>query len=462
MTIDLFTHITDLLIKIGSWLPAIIVLGFLIFIHELGHFLAARKVKARVDIFSLGFGPRLVGFKRGETDYRISLIPLGGYVKMAGEEPIQNAQMPTSTVKPTETDTRQSPNPDEITSKSIPERFLVYISGVLMNALVAIILVAGLAYTGILEDVSLLREPRVGYVVPGSPADTIGIKKNDLIRSVNGKDIENWQTALESIMIHSERSIALKVRRDDSILDFTLPPGNSDEFVLNGIDFPRKIIVGGVNAQSPASEAGFQMGDEISAVNGSPISTIQEMQYLVNESAGDALMFTVHRNSEILEKSVTPQLNTELNRYLIGITFSDDRVLKKYPFLESVKLGFVKNYEMGRSMFQFLGMLVTGQLSVKNLGGPIMIGVMAKNAADSGLRSLAQLTALISLNLAILNVLPIPLLDGGLILFLLIEAIRRRPLSDNVMIVLNYVFFFALIGLALLLSYNDILRLLKF
>ena len=428
-----------------SFIAVLAVLGFLIFIHELGHYLAAIKVGIKVETFSLGFGPRLFGFHKGDTDYRISAIPFGGYVKMAGED-MQNT---TGAL-------------NELQTKPIPARLLVFSAGAAMNAVAAVLLTIFLAYIGIYIPAYTAHVPQISWVMPGSPAAESGLQSGDIIKKVNSTPVDNWDLALSAIAIKPD-STDLTIDRDGSVTSVPFSLGNDlEKYPYGGIGIKRKVLISSVTTGSPAEVNGLLPGDEITAINHKPLTGIEELMYLVNNSQGQALLVEVKRNDQTFTTSITPEYHSDLSRFLMGISFSYDRILERHGLLESVKIGFVMNYEISKAMFQLVGQLITGQASIKNLGGPVMIGKLAGEAAKKGFRDLLSLTAFISLNLAILNILPIPILDGGLILFLLIEAIRRKPISEKVQIVLQNVFFFILISFALIVTYNDVINLNRF
>ncbi len=452
---------------IWGLVPMLVVLGFLIFVHELGHFLAARRVGVRVEVFSLGFGPRLFGFTRGDTDYRISAIPFGGYVKMAGGDMAAEAESPDSETNSAEDEDGFSRLPaekpreyqdDELPAKSIPARGLVYISGAGMNAIVAVIITTFLAYTGIYVSENSQKVPEIGWVVTDSPAADAGFETGDIILKVDRKTVGNWDDAYMALFLNPDISKPVTVMRNEQELTRTLDPVDLKAFPRGGFAMPTRIIVGSIRPDSPADEGGLKVDDILVGVNGRELKTVEELQVITNDSKGALLNFDIRRNEELFSTQITAEHNADLDRYLIGIGFSSDQVLKKYPFVEAVQMGFVMNYKMGKSMLELLGQLVTGKASPKNLGGPVMIGVLAKKASDAGIRPLLALTSFISLNLAILNVLPIPILDGGLILFLLIELVRRKPVSEKFLIVVQNIFFFILISFALFITYMDILR----
>ncbi len=449
-----------------SALAFLFVLGFLIFIHEFGHFIAARKVGIRVEVFSLGFGPRLFGFKRGDTDYRLSAFPFGGYVRMAGEDlPIQGKADSSGD----ENADKEALPPeivlkgDELQSKSIPQRLLVFIAGAGMNAVFAVLFTILLGYVGYYVPAYSVSPPEIGWISPGSPAEKAGLKPGDLIREVDGTSVETWEQAVNLIFADPARAHILDINRNDKTIRTAFTPGElSNENQLGGLAFPSTITVESVRKDYPAGAAGIQPGDVIVSVNGEKLRAIEQLQEIVNSYSGSPLEVSVLRNGKTERFQLTPKYDADAKRFLIGITFEKNQVLEKHDFPDAVKFGFVLNYQVGKSMLNLVGQLVTGKASVKSLGGPVMISVLAGKAAKRGWRELLSLTAFISLNLAILNVLPIPILDGGLILFLLIEALLGKPINEKLQIAIQNVFFVLLIGFFLVVTYNDIIRFFDF
>jgi regulator of sigma E protease len=344
----------------------LIVLGVLIFFHEFGHFLIARLFGVGVEKFSLGFGPRLIGKKIGITDYRLSLVPLGGYVKMVGEEP----------------DEELDPNllPLSFTHKNVVKRILIVFAGPLFNVLLALLIFFVIAMaTGL-----LILKPSVGSVKEGSPA----------------------------------------------------------------------------------AQAGFQKGDVITAIDGVPLESWEEMADRITHSNGQPLEIAVARPEGALTLRVTPEpiiaknlLGEDIRRYVIGIGTAGETYSKKLSLWQSVSESFRQTYTIVELMIVIVAKLLTGDISIDTVGGPIMIAQMAGDQAKAGISSLFQFIAVISVNLAVINLLPIPVLDGGHLLFFLIEAVKGRPINLKVREIAQQVGMVILIMLMILVFYNDITRL---
>ena len=451
-----------------SILSFIIVLGVLIFFHEFGHFIVARLFGVGVEKFSLGFGPRLIGKKVGITDYRISAIPLGGYVKMVGEEPdadIDPADMELS-----------------FTHKHVAKRMLIVAAGPVFNILLAILIFfVFFSITGI-DDI----KPIIRQVQTDSAAQKAGLQVNDLIVSINGKDITAWYDLDEAITESMGDPLALGVARNGDQVMIEVTPelkqgidllGDSISYYDIGISaFPElKAIVGEVNAGFPAEKAGLKKGDQIVSINGIPIESWRQMQSIISSSGGVELTLFVKRDEEILQINLTPQqvetknhLGEVEKRYLIGISTQPiaipqaDLVTKRLNPVKAAVESIERTYSVCVLMVRSVVKMIDGSIPKENLGGPIMIAKMAGDQAKQGIDKLVQFIAFISINLAIINLLPIPVLDGGHLLFFSIEAIKRRPVSIKVREVAQQVGLFILIMLMILVFYNDITRFFPF
>jgi regulator of sigma E protease len=346
-------------------LSFIIVLGVLIFFHEFGHFLIARFFGVGVEKFSLGFGPRLIGKKVGITDYRISAIPLGGYVKMVGEEP-------DAEIDPEEI-------PLSFTHKHVAKRMLIVAAGPVFNILLAVIIFFGI----FLSSGTFVLKPSVGSVKQGAPAFSAGLEKGDLITAINESAINSWDEMAEIINGSKGKTIRLAVRRGDSTRNFTIAP------------------------------------------------------------------------EQVTTKNI---FGEDIQRYIIGITASGESYSKDLNLFQAFSESLLQTYRVTELMVVIIAKLITGDISTDTLGGPIMIAQMAGDSAKAGIGSLISFIALISINLAIINLLPIPVLDGGHLLFFSIEAIKGSPVSIKVREIAQQIGLFLLILLMILVFYNDISR----
>lgn len=416
----------------------LIVIGILVFVHEFGHFIMAKRAGVRVEKFSLGMGPKLFGYKKGDTEYIVSALPLGGYVKMAGENPDEE---PTGAA-------------DEFQSKSVWQRMKIAATGPLTNIVLAFMVMPLVYMIGTYSE----GPAKVGYVEQGSPADRAGFEAGDVITRINGRSISDWTKALSLIAVNPETNVSVTVERDGEKKTLNLRPESATEFKIgtSGLvpDIPAK--VGGLKPGYPAEKAGLKPNDKILAVNGATVYHWNQFSNLVKESGGKKLTLAIERDGTRKKVVVTPR--EDEGRYVIGVEPMMQLVFKKHGFAESVRLGFDKTIELVDLTFITLKKLLTFNLSIKTLGGPVMIAQMSGQAASAGLSAFLSLLAMISISLGILNLLPIPVLDGGMILFLIIEAIRKKPLSRKTVEVAQSVGAAVLITLIVVVSYNDIMR----
>lgn len=446
----------------NSFLIFIVVLGILIFFHELGHFLVARLFGVGVERFSLGFGPRLFGRTIGRTDYRVSLIPLGGYVKMVGDEP--DAELPPED------------EPYSFTHKHVAKRSLIVAAGPLFNVLLAIFI-----FTAVLFFVGLPSiRPFIRSVEPDSPASASGLRENDLVTAIDGRRIQSWRDIDAMLTANDGAPLKITIRRDGEPLELQVTPKQVSAKNLFGDDIryfdigisgvtELQAIVDKVMDGMPAQKAGLQHGDQIVAIDGQPIERWMQMQAIVSNSKGRTLTFSVRRGEEILETRIKPEivqeknpLGIKKNAYRIGIRAPSmavpehDQMTIRLNLLQAAGEGLVHTWEMTKTTIYFFGKLVQGKIPMESIGGPIRIAQMAREEADQGLVRLLNFIAIISVHLAILNILPIPVLDGGHLLFYGFEAVLRRPVSLRMRETAQQIGIFLLILLMIFVFYNDI------
>ncbi len=416
----------------------LIVIGILVFVHEFGHFVMAKRAGVRVEKFSLGMGPKLFGFKKGDTEYVLSALPLGGYVKMAGENPDEE---PTGA-------------PDEFQSKTVWQRAKIAVTGPLTNIILAFIIMPFVFMVGTYSE----GPAKVGYVEADSPAARAGFMAGDVLEKINGRSISDWTKALTLIAVNPDTDVTVIIDRQGEKKTLTLRPEMATELKIgtSGLvpDIPAEI--GKLKPGFPAEQAGIMVNDKIIAVDGKTIYHWNQFSALVRDSKGNKLTLTLERNGTRMEKIVVPK--EDGGRQVIGVEPVMRLVFKKYGFFESLRLGFDKTIESVDLTFITLKKLVTFDLSIKTLGGPVMIAQMSGQAAAAGLSAFLSLLAMISISLGVLNLLPIPVLDGGLVLFLVIEAIRKKPLSRKTMEVSQSIGAGLLITLIAVVSYNDVMR----
>ena len=426
-----------------SLVAFIFVIGVLVFVHELGHFLAARRIGVRVLTFSLGFGPKVAKFRRGDTEYCISAIPLGGYVKMAGENP----------------DDKRTGADDEFMSKSKWERFQVLIMGPVMNIALAIIVMTLVLYQGAEMPAYEEEPPVVGTVVEGSAAEGAGIRVGDRIVSVEGRVTETWSDLFVAVMPRAERVISVVVgEADGAQRTITVTPDSQTEFEMGdlGVGPVMEPQIRSVAPGEPADLAGLQIEDIIVAVGGDTV-TSDELIERINASPGQPLDLTIRRAQALREIEVTPALVGDVG--LIGVSISPFAVRIVEPgFAEAFTLSLERNYEWSGLIFQTLVGLFTAETSPKQLVGPVGIAQLSGGAAELGLVALFSLLSMISLNLGILNLLPVPVLDGGHIVIMALEGVSRRDFSTQAKERMLLVGFVMLMTLMVTVIYNDLTR----
>ncbi len=416
----------------------LIVIGILVFVHEFGHFIMAKRAGVRVEKFSLGMGPKLFGYKRGDTEYVISALPLGGYVKMAGENPDEE---PTGAA-------------DEFQSKTVWQRAKIAATGPLTNIALAFLIMPVVFMVGTYT----LGPAMVGFVEKGSAAEQAGFKVGDIIEKINGRTIVDWEKAEMLIAVNPDTDIKVVIDRKGEKQTLTLRPKLDAEHNIgtSGLYPDIPVEVGKLKPGFPAEKAGVKINDKVIAVNGNTVYYWNQFSSVIKDSNGKKLELLVERGGKRLPIMVTPAEDN--GRYVIGVEPIVRMIFKKYGFFESLSLGVDKTIEFIDVTFITLKKLLTFGLSIKTLGGPVMIAQMSGRAAAAGLSAFLSLLAMISISLGILNLLPIPVLDGGLILFLVIEAIRKKPLSRKVMEVAQSIGAAVLITLIAVVSYNDVMR----
>ena len=431
---------------------AAIVLGIIIVIHELGHFLVAKFFKIKVETFSVGFGPRLIGFRKGDTDYRLSAFPLGGYVKMAGETPMDAI----------------TGEAYEFLSKPKWQRFLVAAAGPAMNMILAVGLIMGLYVYGTDVPEFLIGQAIINVVEPGSPAEKAGMKPGDAIVAFDGKEKPDWQDVQNTVLTSPGRQLPITIDRGGKRLDLTLTPERKGREEAGDVGmFPViRTIVQDVQPNTPAAAAGVQPGDEIIKVNGIDLRTSGRLlQPTIQQMTEPTFPITVLRagkNGEgvrtPIEILVTPMMKD--GRKMIGIGIQYPTVHIKLGVLDAFNKSVESNIDNAALIFQVIGRLIRRQASLKQLDGPVGIVAVSGQAYQAGFATLLTFMALISLNLGVLNILPIPILDGGVILLLIIESLMGRDLSLRMKERIVQASFVFLLMLTVIVLYNDVVKLL--
>jgi regulator of sigma E protease len=423
-------------------LAFLFVLGVLIFVHELGHFLAARRVGVRVLTFSLGFGPKIAKVRRGDTEYCISVIPLGGYVKMAGENP----------------DDPRTGRPDEFLSKTKWERFQILIMGPAMNIILAVVVMAIVLAQG--ADVPIYQDqpPVVGAVAPGSPAERAGIQRGDRILTVAGDEVDTWDDLFLAVGTRPDREVVLTLLRNGERQSVSLRTESETRFEIGNIGVLPDInpIVLSVIAGRPAEKAGLKAGDVVLAVNGERMVTRTQFIEAISRNGEREIELTVEREEQQLRIRATPY--KEGDRGMLGLYVTEPtRSFTPGP-LEAIQLSVKRNIEFGGLIFKTLGGLFVGETSPRQLMGPVAIAQLSGESAQAGWIALFTLMASISLNLGLLNLLPIPVLDGGHILIMALEGVARRDFSMAVKEKMLLAGFVLLMMLMVTVIYNDLTR----
>jgi regulator of sigma E protease len=431
-------------------LAFLFVLGVLIFVHELGHFVMARRVGVRVLKFSLGFGPRLVGFTRGDTEYVVSAIPLGGYVKMAGENP----------------DDPRSGREDEFLSKSKWERFQILIMGPLMNLLLAVVVTAGVLMNGAEIPVFQSKPPVVGQVTPDSPAARAGIQRGDRIVTVAGRDVDTWEQFFIGVGTRAGRETEIGVLRDGKQFTVRATPAPQTRFEIGDIGVlpDTHPHVGALLPGAPAETAGLKIGDVIHRVDGATITLREQLIAAVSKKANTPVTMAVVRNGAPVDVIVTPEANTGRCPSLppgdgcIGISIGEEVTRINPGPVDAVVMSVKRNYESAGLIFMTIGQLITRETSTRQLMGPLAIAQLSGESAEQGWVALFALMASISLNLGLLNLLPIPVLDGGHIFIMALEGLARRDFSLKVKEKMFLAGFAVLLMLMVTVIYNDLTR----
>ena len=426
-----------------SILAFVFVLGVLVFVHELGHFLAARRIGVRVLVFSLGFGPKLLSFKRGDTEYCVSAIPLGGYVKMAGENP----------------DDARTGASDEFLSKSKWERFQVLIMGPVMNLALAIVVMALVLYQGAQVPVFTSQPAFVGSVEPDSVAALAGIQPGDRIVNVDGRTIDDWQGLVMAVGTKANREIPVVLVRDGKRISVKLTPAAIDKYETGdiGVGPQMRPMVSSLIGGGPADAAGMQRGDVILAANGERGLTSERFIEIIQGHGPKPLEVLIERDGQSQTMTVTPEPYDDTVR--IGATVQSLETQTIEPgIVEAFRLSVERNWEWTVLIFDTLRGLFTRDTSVKQLMGPVGIAGLSGDAAEAGLIPLFTLMALISLNLGIMNLMPIPVLDGGHIAILAVEGLSRRDFSMRVKEKMLLAGFVLLVTLMVTVIYNDLTR----
>jgi regulator of sigma E protease len=430
-------------------LVVIVVLGIMIFIHELGHFMAAKSFGVRVLVFSLGFGKSLLHIKRGETDYRISVLPFGGYVKMAGDDP---------------TEVREG-DKGEFLSQPRWKRFVIVVMGPAMNVLLAVALLTGLYKFHYERPAYLEQAARIGDVEPDSPAAHANIQMGDLILRFGALDNPKWEDIDIRVMTSVNETIPLEIQHNGEIVKTSITPiaKGSEHAGYAGWDPVAPGIIEEVLPGLPASKAGLQPGDEIIGINGHKVLYFPSVTYAIQSGNGKPITFDLMRAGKELHITVQPTYGELMGEqhWRVGFAFHNGMVIRHLPWGQALTNALDDNARGCRVLLDILGKILTRRMSPSQLSGPIGIAQASGEAYRRGLPDLIMLVAFISLQLGIFNLLPIPILDGGVIFLLLVEGLMRRDLSLRVKERFVQVGIVFLLLLAAFVMYNDLVKTLR-
>ena len=426
-----------------SLVAVVAVLGFMILIHEFGHYAVAKWLGVRVEQFAIGFGKRLIGFRKGETDYRINAIPLGGYVKMSGENPMDE----------------RTGDPREFLSHSRWHRFLIAIAGPTMNILLAIILLTTV-YMVHYEYPAVYDEPTViGWVMKDTAAAKAGLQIGDRITRIEDVQNPTWEQVDLKEALSPGQPLDVQVERDGKTLDKTVvpEPAGLDQIGFAGwAPKEQQVTITDLTPDKPAEKAGLREGDQIVALDGKPVPALAAMVESLEVTKDKPIAITVLRKGEQKTFTVQPMLSDK--RYRIGIGSMQLKV-KTLPFGAAFSKSLHENRQNALLILELVKKMMQRKISIRSIEGPIRIGQAAGEAARrKGWTPLMGLTAAISLNLGIFNLLPIPILDGGVILFLLIEGLMRRDISMSIKERVYQAAFVFLVLFAVMVIYNDLMK----
>jgi regulator of sigma E protease len=419
----------------------ILVLGFLIFAHEAGHFFVAKAFRVRVLVFSFGFGRRLFGFRRGDTDYRVSLIPLGGYVRMAGDTPDDN----------------HPADPAEFLSKPKWQRFLILFAGPAMNLVIAITFMAAISMVG--TELPVMKAV-LGEVQPNMPAARAGLQVGDQIVALNGEAVNDFDDLRLVITMHANTPIRVDYRRAGVIHTTTMTPVRAESeygpIGRAGILPLVEPLVGRVNPGSPAAKAGLRTGDRIVAANGKPVAQLPQFNEVIEAAKGAPIALQVQRGANVISTTLARVPGLDDHDPYRG--FYPPSVIRKLSLVPALQDSVEQNWKMLKYAGTAIGRIFRSEGSVKELSGPISIARISGDMFRRGWMEVIALMAMISLQLGVMNLLPIPVLDGGHIAVLLVEGAARRDLSLVAKERIQQLGFALLATLMIVVLYNDVVQ----
>lgn len=433
---------------ITNILAFVIIVGVLVTIHEAGHFLAGKIFKFPVEIFSIGFGPKIFSFKKRETEYRISSIPLGGFVKIKGIGMDESALFSKEEVQ-------------ERGNKT--QKFLIFFSGPLTNILLCIFLLTFSFMLGI-EVPSFLKDPVItGYVEKESPAEKAGIETGDEIIEIDGKKVENWEEFKKVEVLSAKKNIKIKFKRNEKIFENEVFIEKKGKYKIGYIGiypyFHPKVAK--IEEKSPAEISGIKKGDVILEIDGKKISHAFILINYISENPDKEVLLKIKRGDGIIYLKAKPEKTNGKGRLGVYLqSISEETILKKYGFFEALKEAIKSSIENTTLALKVLKNFLSGRGDIAQISGPVDIAKFSGEAMRSGLSYFLNIMGLISLQLAIFNLLPIPALDGGHLFILLIEIIIRKNLSKKLKLKILQFGFALLLSLMIIVLISDLLKIL--
>jgi len=430
-------------------ISGILMLGVLVFIHELGHFCVAKLAGVKVLKFSLGFGPRLVSKSWGETEYLICLIPLGGYVQMLGEGASDD-----------ETELSEAEQQRSFANKSLPRRMAIVAAGPVMNLVLPLLLLPIAYMVGVNIPTFLDEAACVGYVMDDSDAKQSGFLVGDCIVAVNGVAVSTWTETDKALIPNVGSDLQMTVQRSDKTLTLSVPAENGSLEGLQSLGLlpNQEAVIGALSPDKPAEAAGLLQGDRILRINSTRIDSWYQLHTAIQQLAGEEAQIEVERDGGSKTITVAPKYDDDNEMWLVGISPLQRYEMKRYGFVAATKIGFERTYELVELTLVFLKKMVSGHVPANNIGGPIMVMQIAGQAVQTGVSTILTVLSFLSIQLGILNLLPIPVLDGGHLFFNFVELLWRKPLSLRAREVLQQVGLTLLLMLMVLAFYNDIVR----
>ena len=425
----------------------IIIIGVLVLVHELGHFLAAKMFRMRVERFSIGFPPRAFGKQIGDTDYCVSWLPIGGYVKIAG---MIDESMDTDHLA-------RPPEPWEFRSKPIWQRIIVITAGVIMNILLAIAIFWGL---NLVRGKVFHTTTKVGFVQAQSVAERIGVQSGDRILTVNGSDVRYWEDIEMQLSYRNmDQPLRMSVERAGAVVPLTADARTARVLLDQRFGIHAegsKALIAGVEPGTVAAKAGIEGGDTFVSINGERINTSEDVIRIISANPNKEVRVVIDRNGMQQTVDLIPNENGKIGIGIVS-TVPGPTVTSTYGVFEALSIGVRDLASITALTLQNIWHIITGRASFRqSIGGPVKIAEMAAQQAEVGLGSFLSLMAILSISLAIINIFPFPALDGGHLVFLLYEAFFRREVPNKVRLFLQQAGMVLLLALMAFVIYNDI------